>query len=385
MTRILITGAHGFLGKNLCLHLSERTDLEIFIYTKENSPKQLLQILENIDIIFHLAGVNRPRDVSEFQEGNADLTNLLADAIARIAKESGRVVPVVYTSSKQAELSNPYGKSKRDAELALFNLVELYSVPVYIFRLPNVFGKWGRPNYNSVVATFCHNIAHDLPIQIDSEDVQLTLNYVDDVMTKFIEIIDKKWPAPCIGEFVSVSPQYQITIGALAEQLLRFRRSRLNLTIDSVGQGFTRALYATFVSYLPPDAFAYTLPTHADSRGIFVEMLKTLDAGQFSFFTAHAGVTRGGHYHHSKTEKFLVIRGSACFRFRHMETGQTHELLTSGDLPQVVETVPGWTHDITNVGLDEMVVMLWANEAFDPQRPDTFCAPILIGRDGSQK
>lgn len=376
MTRVLITGAQGFVGKNLRLYLVERPDVQVALYTREDSPDQLAALLRDADIVFHLAGINRPQDPAEFQVGNVDLTRQLADAVAQVAKESGRTVPVVYTSSTQAELDNPYGKSKREAEQVLFRLAEQHAVPVYVFRLPNVFGKWCRPNYNSVVATFCHNIARDLPIQVNDPAAPLTLVYVDDVLAQFMEIMAGRVSAPRPGEFAGVAPQYQTTVGALAEQLQGFRRSRDTLVTDRVGQGLTRALYATYVSYLPVEAFAYDVPAHRDPRGVFVEMLKTPDAGQFSFFTAHAGVTRGGHYHHSKTEKFLVIKGQARFRFRHMQTGQIHELHTSGEQPQIVETVPGWTHDITNVGPDEMVVMLWANEIFDRQRPDTFSCPV---------
>ena len=376
LTRVLITGAQGFVGKNLQLYLVERPDVQVAFYTRQDDPARLPTLLQDADIVFHLAGVNRPQNPDEFQSGNADLTRQLADAVAQVARESGRSVPVVYTSSTQADLDNPYGRSKREAEQVLFSLAEQHAVPAYVFRLPNVFGKWCRPNYNSVVATFCHNIARDLPIQVNDPAAPLTLVYVDDVLAQFVEIMAGRLPAPRLGEFASVTPQYQTTVGALADQLQGFRRSRDSLTTDRVGQGLTRALYSTYVSYLPVDAFAYDVPAHRDPRGVFVEMLKTPDAGQFSFFTAHAGITRGGHYHHSKTEKFLVIKGQARFCFRHMQTGQLHELHTSGEQPQIVETVPGWTHDITNVGPDEMVVMLWANEIFDPQRPDTFSCPV---------
>jgi UDP-2-acetamido-2,6-beta-L-arabino-hexul-4-ose reductase len=376
LTRVLITGAKGFLGKNLQLDLVGVTDVRVALFTRHESPEKLPELLRDTDIVFHLAGVNRPLDQAEFQSGNAGLTLQLAGALAQVKKESGRVVPVVYTSSTQAALDNPYGKSKREAEQALFRLAKEHAVPVFLFRLPNVFGKWCRPNYNSAVATFCHNIARDLPIQVNDPAAPLSLVYVDDVMAQFKAILGGQLPAPAPGEFVSVSPQYETTVGALAEQLRSFRQSRATLMIDRVGRGLTRALYATYVSYLPVDAFAYDVPAHRDARGVFVEMLKTPDAGQFSFFTARAGVTRGGHYHHSKTEKFLVISGQARFRFRHMQTGQMHELHTSGEQPQIVETVPGWTHDITNVGPQEMVVMLWANEIFDRQQPDTFSCPV---------
>ena len=245
--------------------------------------------------------------------------------------------------------------------------------PVYIYRLPNVFGKWARPNYNSAVATFCHNIARDLPVQINDPDAMVNLVYVDDVIASFLRVLEGEAQST---PFVGVEPVYQITVGELASQLYRFKATRDNLITERVGSGLVRALYSTYVSYLPPESFTYTVPQHGDERGVFVEMLKTPDAGQFSFFTAHPGVTRGGHYHHSKTEKFLVIKGQACFRFRHMISGEFYELHTSGARPEIVETVPGWTHDITNIGEDELVCMLWANEIFDRDSPDTFACPV---------
>ncbi|MEK9951715.1 MAG: NAD-dependent epimerase/dehydratase family protein, partial [Curvibacter sp.] len=304
------------------------------------------------------------------------LTRALCDAVAGVARAGGRRIPILYTSSTQAALDNPYGRSKRDAEAALQAVGRAPLVPVHVFRLPNVFGKWCRPDYNSAVATFCHNIARGLPVWINDPQAVMTLVYVDDVLDRFLQLMDGADAAAGPDGFESVAPQYTVTVGELARQLQAFRDSRGTLMTDRVGTGLVRALYATYVSYLPVEAFAYEVPQHADPRGVFVEMLKTPDCGQFSYFTAHPGVTRGGHYHHSKTEKFLVIRGDAKFRFRHMQTGQVHELLTSGVRPQIVETVPGWTHDITNIGDDEMVVMLWANEIFDRARPDTYDCPL---------
>ncbi len=376
MTRVLITGADGFVARNLRLHLSERADIEILTLTRLDPVQSLRDKLRRADVVFHLAGVNRPEDPAEFSTGNADLTRRLAQELAALSIESGRRVPVVYTSSIQAALANPYGLSKRAAEQALFQLAESHAVPVHVFRLPNVFGKWCRPNYNSVVATFCHNLARDLPIQIKDFDAPLTLVYVDDLMAVFMEVLDGKRQAPPPGAYAEAGPTYTISVGTLAEKIRSFRAGRDSLYIDKVGTGLTRALYATYVSYLPVEAFSYPVPVHADARGVFVEMLKTPDAGQFSFLTAAPGVTRGGHYHHTKTEKFLVIRGQARFRFRHMQTGAMHELITSGDQPQVVETVPGWTHDITNLGSDDLIVMLWANEIFDRDRPDTVRCPV---------
>ncbi len=370
--RVLITGANGFVGRNLQLRLRERRDVQVVCYTRDQQTGQLAGLLEGVDFVFHLAGVNRPQDPKEFTTGNTDLTRGLGKAVATAARSKGRAISILYTSSSQAAQDNAYGRSKREAEDTLLSTGLDPLVPVHLFRLPNVFGKWCRPNYNSAVATFCYNIARDLPILVNDPQAALTLVYIDDVIECFVRVMDGVVPMTDADGFAAVQPLYGTTVGELARLIQAFRDSRDSLVTERVGTGLVRALYATYVSYLPVEAFAYDVPQHADRRGVFVEMLKTPDCGQFSFFTAHAGVTRGGHYHHSKTEKFLVIKGQALFRFRHMQTGQTHELQTSGDRPQIVETVPGWTHDITNIGREEMVVMLWANEIFDRARPDTF-------------
>ena len=374
--KVLITGANGFIGRNLQLRLMERSDVQMVCYTRDQRAGQLAERLADVDFVFHLAGVNRPQDPKEFTSGNTDLTRDLYRAVVDEARSTGRVIPILYTSSTQAEQDNAYGRSKREAEEALTRAGRDPLVPVHIFRLPNVFGKWCRPQYNSVVATFCHNISHELPIQVNDAQTALTLVYIDDVIECFVKIMDGAAPMAGTEGFATVQPQYATTVGELARLIRAFRDSRSSLVTERVGTGLLRALYATYVSYLSVEAFAYDVPQHADQRGTFVEMLKTPDCGQFSFFTAHPGVTRGGHYHHSKTEKFLVIKGQALFRFRHMQTGQTHELETSGARPQIVETVPGWTHDITNTGVDELVVMLWANEIFDRARPDTYACPL---------
>lgn len=366
---VLITGANGFVGQNLIAHLNEQHDVQVLRFTRDDGLDSLPSLVKQADFVFHLAGVNRPQDPLEFQSGNADLTRALCDAIVA----AGRPVPVLYTSSIQAGLDNPYGLSKRAAEDVLIQLAASHGVPVHLFRLPNVFGKWARPNYNSAVATFCHNIARDLAITLNDPDAQINLVYVDDVIAQFIAVMRGTVAG---SPFVSVEPQYRITVGELAEQLRAFRDSRQSMVTEAVGTGLVRALYSTYLSYVPPERFTYDVPRHGDPRGVFVEMLKTRDSGQFSYFTAHPGITRGGHYHHSKTEKFLVIKGKACFRFRHIVTGEFHELFTDGEQARVVETVPGWTHDITNVGEDEMIVMLWANEIFDREHPDTYARPV---------
>lgn len=374
--KVLITGANGFVGKNLRLLLSERKDVEVQCFTRDDDMGQLPALLREVDFVFHLAGVNRPQDPQEFTAGNAELTQALCKALCDESDATGRRVPVIYTSSTQAERDNPYGQSKRAAEQALFDAQASHQIPVHVFRLPNVFGKWCKPNYNSAIATFCHNIARGFPIQVNDPAVPVTLVYVDDVIDRFVQLMDGADAQVDADGFALMSPQYTATVGELAAHIQSFRNSRDTLVIDRVGTGLARALYATYVSYLPVESFAYTVPQYGDPRGVFVEMLKTPDCGQFSFFTAHAGITRGGHYHHTKTEKFLVIKGQARFKFRHMNTGETHELVTSGEKAEIVETVPGWTHDITNIGQDEMIVMLWANEIFDRARPDTYACPL---------
>lgn len=370
--RVLITGADGFVGKNLQLRLRERKDVEVVTYTRTDSVADLPKRLDGVDVVFHLAGVNRPKDPQEFVAGNAELTQVLSDMV----RNSGRPMRVILTSSTQVRMDNPYGLSKRQAEQSLQALAGKNGVSIHVFRLPNVFGKWCKPNYNSVVATFCHNIARGLPVQINDPNASVTLVYIDDVLDRFIDLMDGADAASDAEGFETVAPQYLVTVGELVRQLESFRDSRTTLMTDRVGTGWIRALYSTYISYQPVESFDYEVPRHADPRGVFVEMLKTQDSGQFSYFTAHPGVTRGGHYHHSKTEKFLVIKGEAKFRFRHMQSGQVHELTTHGEVPRIVETVPGWTHDITNVGQGEMVVMLWANEVFDRERPDTYACPV---------
>ncbi|VAW45705.1 WbjC [hydrothermal vent metagenome] len=362
--KVLVTGADGFIGKNLCVSLARNASIEVIKFTRECDTSELESIVATVDFIFHLAGVNRPKEEAEFFKGNTDLTVLLCEYI----RGRGRKIPVLFSSSIQAECANAYGKSKLQAEMHLLNLYMEMENPVFIYRLPNVFGKWCRPNYNSVVATFCHNISHDLPIQVNNPDVTLKLVHIGSVITSFLDMLMNP---PKDKLFIEVNPVYQITLGELAEQLYKFKESRETLVMEAVGDGFIRVLYATYISYISPSDFNYTLTKHEDPRGSFVEMLKTKDSGQFSFFTAHPGVTRGGHYHHVKTEKFLVIKGKACFGFRHIVTNETCNIVTSGDLPEVVETVPGWSHDVTNIGDDELVVMLWANENFDKLRPDT--------------
>lgn len=369
--KVLVTGVDGFIGRNLALKLSEAADVEILPFVRGQDDASLGDLVAAADCVVHLAGENRPADPGAFEETNARLTERLCKHLRAVSRR----VPVVFSSSIQASVDNPYGRSKLAAERALEELQRQSGNPIAIFRLPGVFGKWSRPNYNSVVATFCYNKARDLPIQINAPNVVVSLVYIDDVVDAMAGLLRSGWDGLLRP---TIEPEYTISLADLAAQIDSFKRCRVDLRCERVGHGLTRALYSTYVSYLPVERFSYEVPSYKDARGVFVEMLKTQDSGQFSFFTALPGVTRGQHYHHSKTEKFLVIKGHARFGFRHMVTNEIHYLEADGDRPRVVETVPGWTHDITNIGADEMVVMLWANELFERAKPDTVASKVEV-------
>lgn len=362
--QVLVTGSEGFIGKNLIIRLNEM-NISYDVYNRNNSSKDLPKLIKRCNFIVHLAGENRPKNDNDYELVNVGLTKLICDEIRKLNKN----IPLIFSSSTQANTENLYGISKSNAEIEIKNLESETGNTSYIYRLPGVFGKWSKPNYNSVVATFCNNIGKDLPIQINDREFKLKLVYIDDVVEEFINKILGK------TEHIkdpSVTPEYQITLGELADQIKRFKISRDTLITERVGEGFTRKLYSTYLSFLSPDKFTYSIPTHEDKRGMFAEMLKTKDSGQFSFFTAGPGVTRGGHYHHSKTEKFLTLQGKARFKFRHLITKEKYEIITDHEELRIVETMPGWVHDITNIGDKDMIVMLWANEIFDPDRPDTY-------------
>ena len=365
---VVVTGANGFIGRNLSVRLSELGQ-EVIGVTSDTTPAELVEALSKASIVFHLAGVNRPIDESEFRTGNVDATQALCEKLQATAKP----IPLVYASSIQAELDNPYGRSKREAEDRIFDHAQRTGAPARVFRLANVFGKWARPHYNSAVATFCHNVARGLPITVNDPNARLRLLYVDDLVSTFVALLGQ----PLDGAtFAEAGPVYDTTVGAVADAIRAFPVSRTTLITDRVGTGLIRALYATYLSHLDPADFVYEVPRHGDARGVFVEMLKTPDCGQFSYFTAGPGITRGQHYHHTKTEKFLVLTGDARFGFRHIISNERFEIVTRGGDGRIVETIPGWTHDITNIGDSEMVVMLWANEIFDRDRPDTVAQKV---------
>lgn len=371
MTTVLITGADGFMGRNLRFRLQELKRFEVIPLEVDDDEAALADAAGRADFVFHFAGVNRPQDVAEFAIGNTGFTETLCTAL----EQAGNRAPIVFTSSIHVDTDTPYGASKRAAEDVLLGHSQRTGATAHIFRLPNTFGKWARPNYNSAVATFCHNTAHGEPITIHDPAARLRLVYIDDVIDSFVALIDA---GAAESGFREVDTVYDTTVGEVADIVRSFPASRESLVTPPVGTGLIRALYATYLSYLPPAEFVYEVPVHGkeDPRGVFVEMLKTPDAGQFSYFVAHPGVTRGDHYHHTKTEKFLVIQGKAHFGFRHIATGETHELTTEGGDGKIVETIPGWTHNITNIGEGDLICMLWANEIFDRDRPDTISMKV---------
>lgn len=377
--RILVTGSNGFIGKNLVSHLRQKDDIDICHFNRGDSFDSLNFSLDDVDLIFHLAGENRPKSYDDFDTNNSVLTKTLCDEL----KKNQKVVPIIFSSSNHvvscdensaSEIIKAYAGSKRSAESTLIDYANDTDASVVIYRFPGVFGKWCKPNYNSVVATFCNNIANQLPIEITDPNKLIKLVYIDDVISDFFALLEE------MPEGVTlrwIQPEYEISLGELASSILKFNDTRNGLYVDTVGVGFIRALYTTYVSYLPKEAFSYNLQRFEDKRGVFVEMLKTHNSGQVSYFTANPGVTRGGHYHHSKIEKFLVIQGKALFRFRHVISNDYFEITVSADQAKIVETIPGWTHDITNIGSNELISLLWANEVFDPNHPDTIFEKVV--------
>jgi len=360
---VLVTGSNGFIGKNFIIHLNE-LDVNVLTYTRENSIQDLPDLIKKSNFVIHLAGENRPKDQKDFNTVNVQLTKLICESI----RSTGKHIPIIIASSTQAEFDNAYGKSKLEAELILKKLESDTGNPIHIYRLPGVFGKWCKPDYNSVVATFCYNVSNNLSIQVHDSSSELSLVYIDDVVEEFVKIIQGKQGNK---KEISIQPEYKIKLGDLAVQIELFKESRKSLISERVGVGLVRKLYSTYISYLPPEQFSYSIPSYGDDRGMFAEILKTKDSGQFSFFIAKQGVTRGGHYHHTKTEKFLVVQGEARFNFRHIISNETYEINTSGNKLKIIQTVPGWSHDITNIGVEDVIVMLWANEILDRENIDT--------------
>ena len=371
---ILITGAGGFVGKNLVATLRTAGYTDLMLFEKDDTPETLTDYCRRAAFVVHLAGINRPTDPSEFYTGNAGLTDtLLADLEA-----AGNTAPVLVTSSTQAELDNDYGKSKRQAEEAIFAHRRRTGAAVYVFRMPGVFGKWCRPNYNSVVATFCHNVAHGLPIQVRDPAFSLPLVYIDDVVACILAAFDGQVMMDrSATPICHMHPIHEVTLGRLAELIQGFAAGRTSLAVPDLAPGsFEKKLYSTYLSYLPSDQFSYPLEMHTDNRGSFTEFLRSPERGQVSINISHPGIVKGNHWHHTKNEKFLVVKGEGVIRFRNIFSREVIEYHVSGDKLEVVDIPCGYTHNIENVGTEDMVTVMWANEAFDPDHPDTFFEPV---------
>lgn len=366
MMKILVTGAKGFIGKNLIAELKNRKYEEIFEYDKDTALTLLDEYCKKADFVFHLAGVNRPKEQEEFMEVNYGFTSTLLNTL----KKHKNTCPVMISSSIQAELDNPYGKSKKAGEDLLFNYSKETGAKVLIYRFPNVFGKWCEPNYNSAVATFCHNIARDLPITVHDPNVVMKLVYIDDVVNELINALGGKENR--IGDFCEVPIVHTITLGEIVELIYSFKSNREKRTIPDMSDEFTKKLYSTYLSYLPVDKFSYKLKMNVDNRGSFTEFIRTPDRGQVSVNISKPGIIKGNHWHQTKVEKFLVVSGKGVIRLRKIDSDKVIEYHVSGDKMEVVDIPPGYTHIIENLGDKDMVTIMWANEPFDPGKPDTY-------------
>ncbi len=364
-TKVLITGAEGFIGRNLRLALSRRDDVEIRGVDVDDDPADLPGLVADVDIVFHLAGINRPQDPAEFRTGNVDLTAHLLSLLA----EAGRPVPVVFTSSIQADRDNPYGTSKREAEEVLLRHAEATDAPVHIYRLPNVFGKWSRPNYNTVVATFCHNIARGEPVQLNDRSSLIHFCYIDDVVKAFVGLLDE---SPSDGPYQELDETFEITLGGLHDLIVAFRDGRDGVEVPDMSDTFTRYLWSTYLSFLPEDGFAVPAEMRTDERGWLFELVRAPGFGQIFVSTTKPGITRGDHYHDTKVEKFCVVKGRGVIRFRKLGGEEILEYPVSDDEIRIVDIPPGYTHHIENTGDGEMITLFWANEIFRPEAPDTY-------------
>lgn len=367
--KVLITGSNGFIGKNLISHLNEMENIEIFTFDRGDSIEKLNDIIKKIDFIFHLAGVNRPKDNAEFYLGNTKLT----EEIINILKENNLKIPILLTSSIQAVLDNDYGKSKKNAEDAVLE----YNGNNFVFRLHNVFGKWCKPNYNSVVATFCYNISHDLEIIINDPNKELELIYIDDICYEFVNILNGNKPTKKEGNYCYITPKYNINLDDLAKKIYSFNEHMNSIYVPSTGDEFTKKLFATYVSYIPLEKMRYLAKKNIDDRGSFTELVRTKECGQFSVSTSKPKIIRGNHYHHTKMERFIVVKGKAKISFKSIIDDETIEFIVSDENIEIVTIPVGYTHNIENIGDDEMILFIWCNELFDQNKPDTYFMEII--------
>lgn len=364
--KIIVTGAKGFIGKNLISELKNRKYTEIFEVDRDTDPSLFELFCKEADFVFHLAGVNRPKELSEFMEGNFGFTSHLLDSL----KKNNNTCPVMISSSSQAVLDNPYGKSKKAVEDLLFSYGEETGSKVLVYRFPNVFGKWCRPNYNSVIATFCHNVAHDIPIEVIDPSVVMNLVYIDDVVDELINALEGKINYDSL--FCKVSVIHAIKLGEIVDLIYSFKDSRKNISVPNMSNAFVKKLYSTYLSYLPKNNFSYCLVKHENEKGSFTEFIKTPDRGQFSVNISKPGIIKGNHWHHTKNEKFLVVSGKGVIRFRRIDSDEVLEYFVSGAKMEVVDIPTGYTHNIENLGDIDMVTIMWANEPFDIEKPDTY-------------
>lgn len=376
--KILVTGANGFVGKNLVSTLKNIKDgkdqtrniniQNIYTYDIENTIDDLKEYAKDCDFVFHLAGVNRPKNIEEFYEGNTNFTELLCASLEAYNNKC----PILISSSIQAKKSNDYGKSKKEGEQILIKHAMNNDSKIYIYRLANLFGKWCKPNYNSVVATWCYNIAHDKDIQINNPNAKIELCYIDDVIDEFLNALEGH-PTISIGEYNEVHPTHEITLEELSKMIYSFKKSRGNLIVPNLKEdSLEKKLYSTYLSYLPKKQFSYPLKMNIDERGSFTEFIKTLEYGQVSVNISKPGIIKGQHWHHSKNEKFLVVSGEGLIQFRNIYSDEIIEYHVSGDKLEVVDIPTGYTHNIINIGKTDMVTIMWANEQFDPTHPDTY-------------
>jgi UDP-2-acetamido-2,6-beta-L-arabino-hexul-4-ose reductase len=365
---VLVTGSNGFIGKNLVSYLAERDDLSVIKYDQNNTLADLKNGLAKADIVIHLAGVNRPQNTREFVEGNSDLTK----QIVQLLEKNKKQIPIILSSSIQAELDNDYGKSKKLAEDAVLACAN----GSLVYRFHNVFGKWCRPNYNSVVATFCNNVATGQEITIDDPSTKLELIYIDDIVKEIARIIDGDKPSEKIGDYCYINPRHKITLGELADTIKDFSDSVNSIYVPKTGDEFVKKLYATYISYVPLDKLTTNLTKNSDDRGSFIELIRTKDSGQFSVSLSVPGVVRGNHYHHTKIERFMVLKGVARINLESIISDERCTFDVNGNDPQIVTIPPGYIHNIENVGDDEMILAIWVNELFDKDSPDTIFKKI---------
>ncbi len=372
MRTVLVTGAAGFMGRNLCVALRRQKEFEVMEFDLPQSADDLPPLAARADLVFHLAGVNRPKAEAEFMEGNADLTRQLCENL----EAASRRTPLVLSSSIQAELENPYGRSKKAAEDVVLDYHRRTRAPVYVYRFPNVFGKWSRPNYNTVVATFCHNLSRGLPVQISNRSNLLRFVYIDDIVREFAGLAGRA-EHEAAATHAEVRPVFSITLGELHDLLVSFREGREKSVLPNLADLLTKYLYSTFVSFYDTQNLAYPVDLKTDDRGWLFELIKSPHAGQIFVSRTRPGITRGNHYHDTKLEKFCVIQGEGLIRFRHVLGGEIVEYPVSDREIRVVDIPPGYTHSIENTGTADMLTLFWANEIFDPQRPDTCFEKVL--------